>query len=379
MRNIVFFLLGFVGVGLRALSAVESGLPLRTEALQPVLLTEFDHRSYPSELEGFSGFALGRFRPGLTLTPVMYPWLRAAANIEFTGNHPPNIIDAFVRMKAASWAEFTVGYSPLPLFPSVLYEPVMRMPFPDVSPVVAAFRIERDAGVDIHILPESLPIAAWLRVSNSTIAPLANENSSLAYSGALNLVLGRARLGRTADTDFWGLRLGGAMLYKNSADRDGIYGQTAMGFVYSKPVTVDGKRLVAESHAIVYAGPLRFTVEGAFANESRSFDDDGNPLTPRKPLAAMQSYGLAAEIAWVIFGKPRGVGVQPQASNRGDGTIFDGHALELAARYDRLWLGRGAIDVRGSGGDEWGVRVRMTLFWGCPVRPLATTTCAQDS
>ncbi len=374
--------------------------------LQPTLLGELDYRVYPSAIEGNTGFALGRLRPGLVLAPAR--WLRAVAAFEFAGESPI-VLDAYARLRAADWVEFTAGYSKPPLFASFIYEPVHAMPFPDRAPVLTAFRVRRDLGVDVHLSPRTLPLECWLRVGNGTGSALGNDNALPAGYGAVDLVLGRAWAGAPAERRRFGLRLGGAALVESPRDRDGINGKTPFGFVYFRPKVVSGLRVVGQGHVIGYAGPVRLTVEGAVAREERSRDDDGNPSTPRVRLPTVRSYGVTAEVAWAVLGQAREVGRAPG----GELGPWRGGALELAARYDGMWLGRGAGDVQPGGSQggalaikwwptgflaasvagyltrydtppieapndrwSWGAMARLSFFWGLPGRPQRAQTPA---
>lgn len=332
--------------------------------LQPTVLSELDYRRYSSDLEGNSGFAIARLRPGLLLAPT--PWFRGVATFEFAGENP-TILDAYMRLRAADWVEFTLGYSKPPMFASFTYEPVHTLPFPDRAPVVGSFGVLRDLGADVHFTPHQLPIEGWLRIGNGTGSPLGNDNALPAGYGSLDLVLGRAWVGSSSESQTFGLRLGGGAFVESAQDRDGITGRTPLGFVYFRPVVVSGLRVVGEGHVVAYAGPLRLTVEGAVARESRSRDDDGNPSTPRVDLPTMQSYGLTSEVAWVLHGARRDVGRAPRGQQRDDGA-WGGGAVELAARYDGMWLGRGAGDVR-EGGSQGGA---LAVKWW-PVDFLAGT------
>lgn len=368
-------------------------------ALQPTILGELDYRVYPSEAEGNTGFALGRFRPGLALSPV--PWFRAVGTLEFAGEQPI-VLDAFMRLRASPWAELTVGYSKPPLFASFVYEPVHTMPFPDRSPVVTAFRVRRDLGADVHLTPAKVPLEGWLRVGNGTGSALGNDNPLPAGSAMLDLVLGRARTAVPSERQRFGLRLGAGGLIEGARDRDGLVGSTPLGFVHYRPVVVAGLRTLGEAHAIAYAGPVRVVVEGAVAREARSRDDDGNPSTPRMELPSTRSYGLTSEVAWVVHGRARAVGMAPRGE-RGEGGAWRGGAVELAARYDGLWLNRRVSDVRPGGSHggalalkwwpvdfvaatlagyatryddppieepgrswSWGIVARASFFWGLP-------------
>lgn len=370
--------------------------------LRPTVLVEAGYRVYPSEAEGNTGFAVARFRPGLVLAPTS--WFRGVATTEFAGEYA-TILDAFLRLRANDWAEFTFGYSKPPMFASFTYEPVHTLPFPDQAPVVTSFRVDRDLGADVHFTPHEVPLEGWLRVGNGTGSPLGNDNALPAGYGALDLVLGRAWVGAPANQRALGIRLGGSTLVESTRDRDGIAGRTSLGFVYFRPTVVSGLRVVAEGHAVAYAGPVRLTIEGAVARESRSKDSDGNPATPRVDLDAISSYGLTTEVAWVLLGLPREVGKAPRARSSADGA-WSGGAVELAARYDGMWLARRARDVRVGGsqggalalkwwpmdfmaatlaGDvtryetapleepdtrvSWGLQARASFFWGAPSEP----------
>lgn len=376
-----------------------------TAVLRPTVLGEFDYRVYPAELEGNTGFALARLRPGLVFTPA--PWLHAAVSVEFAGENPL-ILDAYARARPTEWMEVTAGYSKPPLFASFVNEPVHAMPFPDRAPVVTAFRVRRDLGVDLRLAPRRVPIEARFRVGNGTGSPLGNDNALPAGYASVDLVLGRAGSGASRTQRTLGLRLGTAALVESPRDRNGITGQTPLGFVYFRPIVVSGLRVVGEGHLIAYIGPLRVTVEGALAREERSRDDDGNPSTPRVRLPVVYSYGITAELAWVIVGSGRRIGRSPGLQNSPDGS-WAGGALEVAVRYDGLWLGEGASDLR-SGGSQggafamkwwpteylaatlagyltrydnppieepdvhfsWGALARVSFFWGLPGQPSVT-------
>ena len=343
-----------------------SGFPLR-----PTLLAEVDYRVYPHELEGNVGFALARLRPGLVLAPTS--WMRAVATVEFAGENPA-ILDSFVRLRAAKWAEFTIGYSKPPLFASFAYELEHLLPFPDRSSVVSTFGVQRDVGVDVHVSPESIPFEGWLRIGNGTGSALGNDNALPAAYGLFDLVLGRAWTARHPEPHDTGLRLGVSGLAEKARDRDGLSGHTPLGFVYYRPIVVSGVRLVGEAHAIGYLGALRLTLEGAIAREERDRDDDGNPATPRVSLPSLSSYGLGAELAWTILGTPRQVGIGPRAREakpvvpaesdpaattpEPSSSKWNGGALEVAVRYDGLFLNRRAEDVRRGGSHNGGLALK---------------------
>ncbi len=316
----------------------------RADALRPTLLGEADYRVYAREEEGDIGFALSRLRPGLVLEPAS--WFRAVVAIEFVGEYP-SILDAYVELSPTTWLDVHVGYAEPPLFTS-RYEPIHTLPFPDRAPVVTAFGIERDLGVDVHLSPRQVPFEGWFRLGNGPGSPLGNDNPLPAGYALLDLVLGRAWCRSARDARTFGLRIGAAGMIEISRDRDGVHGVTPLGFVYYRPTVVSGRRVVATAHAVGYAGPLRLTLEGASAEESRSRDNDGNPDTARTQLPALRSEGLTAELAWVLRGRARDVGVAPRGVTA-EGEVLRGGALEIAVRYDDMRLGRGAPGVTPGG------------------------------
>lgn len=316
----------------------------RADALRPTLLGEADYRVYPREEEGDAGFALARLRPGLVLEPA--PWFRAVVAVEFVGEYP-TILDAYMELRPTTWLDVHVGYAEPPLFTS-RYEPIHTLPFPDRAPVVSTFGVERDLGIDVHLAPHKFPFEGWFRVGNGPGSPLGNDNPLPAAYALLDLVLGRAWSGAAKDARTFGLRVGAGGLLESTRDRDGIHGVTPLGFVYYRPTVVSGKRTVVTAHAIGYGGPLRITVEGAMAEESRSRDNDGNPDTARSELPALRSEGLTAELAWVLRGRAREVGVAPRSLTPESGAL-EGGALEIAVRYDEIRLGRAASGVSPGG------------------------------
>lgn len=331
--------------------------------VRPTLLGEIDYRVYAREPAGETGFALGRFRIGLVLEPL--PWLRAVGTVEWVGEYPI-LLDAYVTAHPEPWIEVFVGYAKPPLFASFRSDAVHVMAFTDRAPVVRAFFVRRDVGVDVRLRPREVPIEAVARIGNGSGSILGNDNALPAGYGALDLVLGRAWSGAHAGDREHGLRVGVAGLVESVRDRDGVMGTEAFGYVFHRAAIVSGLRLVGEAHAIGYVGPLRLTVEAAVAHEERSRDDDGNPSTPRRALPSMISSGLTAELAWVVLGGARVPGAAPTLAS--DATGWGGGALEIAARFDGLWLGRGAPDVAAGGALGGGLSVK---WW--PLDFLAAT------
>ncbi|RAL25154.1 hypothetical protein DL240_02790 [Lujinxingia litoralis] len=333
--------------------------PRSDSSLRPTLLGEVDYRIYPAVEEGLSGFALARLRPGLVLEPV--GWFRGVTRIEFAGKNPV-ILDAYARVSPQPWLDLNVGYSKPPLFASFVHEPTESLLFPDRGSVVSSFRVRRDLGVDIHFHPASMPVEGWVRVGNGNGSALGNDNALPAGYAALDLVFGRAHVARQGAKDKrTGLRVGAAALYERTEDREGIAGTTPMGFRYYRPVIVSGGRALVEAHLVGYLGPLRLSVEGAMAREDRSRDTDGNPSTPRVELPAIMSQGLSTELTWTLVGPLREVGSAPLPD-----VFFPGAegSLEVAARYDGMWLGKGADDVEpgGSHGGAFALKWWPTNF-----------------
>ncbi len=314
--------------------------------IDPLLLVDLDYRLFPRDEEGASGFSVARLRSGLSVTPT--DGVSALAIVEYALEHA-TILDAAITLRAAPGVDVIVGYSKPPLVASFAHEPTHTLPFSERSPVVNAFRVRRDAGLELRLSPIDLPLELRARIGNGTGSPLGNDNALPAGYLAIDLVLGNAsRHHRTADT---GLRLGLAGFIEDSRDRDGIAGTTPLGFRFYRPAVVSGRRLVGEAHAIAWLGCWRLTLEGMMSDESRSRDDDGNPATPRLDLPSTQSHGLTVEAVVSLMGEARRPGQQPDTSA--------GSALELALRYDGLWLGRGAEGVT-SGGAQGGA---VGLTW----------------
>lgn len=312
--------------------------------VRPTLLGEVDYRVLPREEVGETGFALGRFRIGLVVQPLS--WLRAVGTVEWVSEHPI-LLDAYVTVQPLPWLEIFVGYAKPPLFASFRTDPVHVMAFPDRAPVVRSFFVRRDVGVDLRARPREAPIEAVVRIGNGSGSILGNDNPLPAGYAALDLVLGRAWVGAAESDREHGLRLGVGGMIESVRDRDGVLGTEAFGYPFYRSAIVSGLRVVGEAHAVGYLGPVRLTLEGALAHEERSRDDDGNPNTPRRALEPILSSGLTAEIAWVIVGRARSPGAQP--AGLAPIEAWDGGALEVAARFDALFLGRGASDVMGGG------------------------------
>lgn len=292
-----------------------------------------------------SGFALATGRLGLRLTPT--DWVAAVGTVEFVGDHGPFLLDGYAKFTPLRWLHITAGYSKPPLFASFRYEPWHTMPMPLRSAVVTGMFVRRDVGVESRFLLHRAPVETIVRLGNGVEGLLGNDNNSPTGYAALDLVLGRAWVAGKNRT--WGLRAGAAPMLDDAEEHNAVAGRTPFGFAYVRPVVGRGLRSVSEDHVIAYAGPIRAVVEGAYAYESRRMDDDGNAATPPVEVDPVQSWGITGEITWTVRGTWRAVGWQPDGpKNRGD--RWDGGAVELSARADRLWLGRGTPQVANGGG-----------------------------
>ncbi len=236
--------------------------------LRPILVGEVDYRVHSAtDLEGEDGFAVGRLRLGARAS--FTSWFSTAVQVEL-GGESPRILDASVTVRPAPEWEISFGASQTPLFSSARDEPIWSLPVPELSMVTRAFWPGFDAGLEVHRLPTPrLPIEGWLRVGNGSGSALGNDNNDYALDARLDAVFGRALPGAPARLPF-GLRFGVGGHLESAEDRLGITGSTADGFLFYRPPTVSGPRHVVESHLVVYAGPVKLTVEGAMAKEGRS-------------------------------------------------------------------------------------------------------------
>lgn len=334
-----------------------------TKIVEPTVLLETDYRQHSDPVEGNSGFALARARLGLRLHPT--DWLTAVGTVEFIGPDGPYLLDGYASFDASDWLEVTVGYSKPPLFASFRHEGITVVPMPGRSAVVNELRVRRDVGVETRFVPRRAPIEAIVRLGNGSTNLIENDNHTPTGYAALDLVLGRAWVG--GQNELLGLRLGAAALLDERSAHDSIAGVTPLGYVYTQPVVATGLRTIVTAHAIAFAGPVRLVVEGGFVQEGREDDDDGDPTTPALELDPVRSWALTGELTWTIRGGWRQLGRRPEVASLLDGK-WDGGALELSARADRFWLGRGAEDLFRTGGTS----PALALKWW-PTRFLALT------
>ncbi|MCY1022956.1 hypothetical protein [Pyxidicoccus sp. MSG2] len=335
--------------------------------VRPTLVGEVDWRQHVSEVEGFDGVTLARLRLGVRAQPV--PWLLAVGAAEWA-QEKPALVDAYVAVNLARSLRLSMGYAKTPLFISAHDENIEARPIPELSEVAQSFWPRRDLGLEARWAPEGLPLETWVRVGNGSRSPLGNDNSHPALDARADGRWGRADGVAGA---FWGVRAGAGVHVESAFDRAGIGGTGPQGFVFYRPPPVTGPRTVVEAHARVDAGPVRVLVEAASAWERRSRDTDGNPETPREALPTLESQGASLEVSWVVVGQPRDDGPRwPQPREGADsmealkaGQVPQG-AVEVAARVERLWLGRGAEDVQRGGTTGGAVAVRWwaTSFFG---------------
>jgi phosphate-selective porin OprO and OprP len=338
-------------------------LRIVSEFVQPTLLFETDYRHHVDDAYGPNGFSLARARLGLRLTPT--PWMTAVGTVEFAEQEQILLLDAYAQLDATDWLELTVGLSKPPLFASFRHEEIATLAMPSRSAVVNEMRIRRDAGVEARFKPRAAPLEAIVRLGNGSMELMGEGALTPTGYANLDLVLGRAWAG--GESELLGLRFGIAGMVDQTRERESIAGATPLEFVYAQPVPTRGLRARATSHAIVYVGPVRLLVEGGFAHERRDHDE------PTHARAPVQSWGLTGEVSWTIRGAWREVGTRPEVARLNDGP-WDRGALELSARVDRLWLGRGAPELLDSGGTTaaLGFRWWPTAFLGLTIYGDAT-------
>jgi phosphate-selective porin OprO/OprP len=151
------------------------------------------------------------------------------------------------------------------------------------------------------------------------------------------------------------MRVGAAGVYEKVEARTSVRAAHPLGYVYAPGVPIAGPRAVGTGHAIGYIGPARLTFEAAIAREARIGDLDGDPLTPDEAKTAVWAGGLTAEVAVVVLGEQREVGLPPGATPG----AWRGGAIEIAGRFDGMAVNRHAEDVE-PGGSLGGA---MALRW----------------
>lgn len=317
------------------------------DTLQPVAMLEAEVAYLPADAEGETGFDVRRLYLGGRWTPT--DWASVVGSVSTVGGeHGPTVLDAYVRVAAPAPVEVTLGYSKTPLFVSARDQGVETLAIPELSMPTRSFWPGRDAGAEVHVGGEVLPVEGWIRVGNGSGSANGNDNAAISLDTRADLVLGRARADRERVA---GLRVGGGAHLEDAEDRAGLTGETPTGFALWRSPTISGPVWMVEGHALALVGPVQVTAEGAAASEARSQDADGNPDTPRTPLDAVRSWGGAGEVAWMVTGQHRLPGAWPVAGAR--------PGVEVAARGERLSLGRGASDVEPGGATGVEAAVRL--------------------
>jgi phosphate-selective porin OprO/OprP len=268
----------------------------------------------------------------------------ALLTTELADPEHPILLDGFLRL--GPWKGFSlfVGQMRSPLFYSARSELEGTQPLPELSLPVRALWPRRDAGLELHHALRESPLEAWARLSNGSPSPFENDNASLAFTARVDATAGRARRGATGAERF-GLAIGAGVLIDDSFDRAGAPGITLGDFTFYRPPTVTGLRRIVEGHALALVGPLRFLVEIGSAIEERAADTDGNPSTARVALDPVRTRGVSVEAEWMLTGRRRRAGTWPGPTRLGLGVP----EIEVAARVDRVDLGRGARDVKPGG------------------------------
>jgi phosphate-selective porin OprO/OprP len=323
----------------------------------PTAMLQVDAQAHPQKEEGENGFSIARMRAGVWANPGNL--VLGVVQAEFADPEHPIILDGYVRVGPWKDLRVLVGYNRNPLFHSARSELEGTNPLPELSLPVRALWPNRDLGAELHYTPASLPLEAWLRFSNGSASPFVNDNSSFAATMRIDTTTGRGRWNATG-LECWGLRVGVGALSDDTFDRAGAAGRIGTGFLFYRPPTVSGPRRVVEGHALAYAGPVRALVEVGGAVEGRAADTDGNPNTPRVNLDPALTRGGAVELAWMITGERRVASTWP-VFGRSTPWSFDRPAIELAARAERVDLGRGMRDVPSGGATGGNVAANIWL------------------
>jgi phosphate-selective porin OprO and OprP len=324
--------------------------------IDPIVVAELDYWAHSAAdfAEGTNGFSVGRLNLGAHV--VLTSWCSMLAVVEWA-DESPHLLDAVVTLVPTRGWEINIGATKTPLFSTARDEFSWQLPVPELPMVVTALWPGRDAGIELHRLPTyALPIEGWLRFGNGSGNALGNDNDDYAVEGRLDLVLGRARPGASLAKPF-GMRLGAGIRAKSAEDRPGITGTTADAFEFYRPTTVAGPRHVGEVHAVGLLGPVKLDAAVAVAQEGRLANSNGSPDAPRTPLDPVTSRGAYAELAWMITGQHRVIGAWPIQTPLSL-AHWDGGAVEIAGRVERLDLERGAPDVTPGGATAGSVAVR---------------------
>lgn len=338
-----------LGVAARGLGVAALVLAARTAhadspTLTPIIVLDGDYRLDPhADAEGFDGFDLARAQVGAR--GDLSSTVSAAALVDFAAGETVEIIDAWVDWHPRRSISFAAGYLRSPLFPSARDELVERLPVPELGTLVHALWPGRTIGVSARWRPDELPLDVMVKLGNGSQALSGNDTNKPAGDARVDYVWGRttARVdyGTLRDVatraDDWGVRVGVGAHIDNVDDRPGATGYTAGGYQFYRPAVVSGNRYLAEAHALFQYDALQLLVEGGYTKEGRSATTSGDPTKPRTELTAVESYGVAGELSWMVTGDHRVAGAWPL-----DPALHQhwGGAVELAARLERATFGR---------------------------------------
>ncbi len=310
--------------------------------LAPIAVIDGDYRVDPHEAEGFDGFDLARMQLGAR--GDLGTSLSATGLVDFANGESPTIIDAYVEWHPCRCLDLSAGYLRSPLFISARDEFVERLPVPELAATVTALWPARAVGLGARWRPDQAPIDVWARVANGANDVSGNDTNTPAFDGRIDYVVGRptahvsyGHLKEGSRANDFGLRVGVGAHWDDVDDRPGAAGVTASGYQFYRPATVAGHRYVVEGHALAQYDALQLLVEGGYTREDRKGAVTADPSKPRPALDAVESYGVSAELSYMITGDHRIPGTWPRDPGRHHGT-FDG-ALEVAGRAERVSFG----------------------------------------
>ena len=315
--------------------------------LTPTFVFDGDYRVDPHEVEGFDGLSFARAQMGAR--GDLSPTLSAAGLFDFAAGESVEVIDAWVDWHPNKQLSIAGGYLRSPLFPSARDELIERLPVPELGTMTRALWPGRSLGVSLRWRPDVAPIDVMLKVGNGSSALAGNDTNTPAADVRVDYVWGRTttrvdygRLDDAAErTNPWGIRAGAAAHFDNVDDRPGATGYTAGDYQFYRPAVVSGDRYVAEAHALVQYDALQLLIESGFTKEGRSATTTGDPTKPRTELTAVETYGIAGELSWMVTGDHRVAGAWPLAATSSNSW----GAVELATRIERGTFGKCASAV----------------------------------
>ncbi len=305
-----------------------------------------------------TAFALSRFRPGIDVYHHQY---QVSYNVEFNEGKP-KMMDAFAAGHQG-FSSIFVGNMKPPLFASTLHEHIFFQSFQERSPVVLAFRIQRDMGFSYYWHPKKLPLEGWLRLGTGSDG----VEKGMAIYANLDLVYGAfhywsngKQLKSERDIKEWfefrgddyyqtGLRLGISSLFEGAAPRKSVKGILPSNATFFQPVLVSGDRNITEAHLVLKLYWFRWTTEAAYSKESLA-----DPLLGK----SITAYGLTSELQWSTLDHRYSANIpychMPKLGQPG--------CLELAIRYDGLWMGRGNEKIQNHSTQGFSAVIKWYLF-----------------